>query len=269
MRKSANIGLCVLAAWLAAWGSQGAVAQDGPRLAVAPVDEILVLDPRTDPEGKPNPVFVNDPSGQPQVDVPPTVIVHRHYYTGDRNFRGPAFPGGPSTVVVNHPYSLERIYLDVDMPAGSPRVTYRQHSIHYNFGRDNVEIRFADPLLGWGKRAPPTIKYTRGNPVKLEAGANSGGMSLPGAELASRTGIPGAVAATGRGLGRAARGAADAIRTTGETVGNGTATVLRATPLNRLVDEQVEDDALNARNRAVQRAARLREERDRFISTNR
>jgi hypothetical protein len=87
--------------------------------------------------------------------------------------------------------------------------------------------------------------------------------------LASRTGIPGALAATGRGLGRAARGAADAIRTSGETVGNGTATVLRATPLNRLVDEQVEDDALNARNRAVQRAARLREERDRFISTNR
>ena len=244
------------------------VAQEAPRLAVAPVDEILVLDSRTDPEGKPSPVFVTDAAGQPQLDIPPTLIVHRHYYTGDRDFRGPAFPGGPSTVVVNHPFAQERLYLDVDMPAGSPRVTYRQHSISYNFGNDCVEIRFADPILGLGKRSNPTIKYTRGTPASLEAGASTNSR-IPGAGLLERSGIPDAFAATGRGVSRLANGTADAVRTTGETIGGGTAALLRATPLNRLVDEPIEDNAAAVRNRAVERAARLKEDRDRFISTNR
>jgi hypothetical protein len=92
---------------------------------------------------------------------------------------------------------------------------------------------------------------------------------MPGAGLLERSGIPDAFAATGKGVSRLANGTADAVRTTGETIGGGAAALLRATPLNRLVDEPVEDNATAVRNRAVARAARLKEDRDRFMSTNR
>src|SRR5262245_125102 len=81
---------------------------------VPPDLEIEVLDPNVDPRG--NPTVVTRPaaiptgmgaSGRVIVDIPPTVLVHRYYYTGDRSFQYKMLPGGPCIVVASHPKTGE------------------------------------------------------------------------------------------------------------------------------------------------------------------
>ena len=89
---------------------------------VPPTQELEILDPNADPTGRPavrvSPVI--GPDGQAQIEIPPTILVHRFYYTGDRSFQGPMLPGGPTVVVVNHPADGERIYLEVQMLPALP-----------------------------------------------------------------------------------------------------------------------------------------------------
>src|SRR5437870_1587189 len=74
---------------------------------VPPALEIEILDPNVDPRGNPavltRPATVltcTGPEGRVVVDIPPTVLVHRYYYTGDRSFQARLLPGGPCIVVV-------------------------------------------------------------------------------------------------------------------------------------------------------------------------
>jgi hypothetical protein len=56
-----------------------------PSAPVPPTQEIVVLDPNVDPNG--NPAVIPRPNCNfTLVDIPPTVLVHRFYYTGDRSF---------------------------------------------------------------------------------------------------------------------------------------------------------------------------------------
>ena len=45
-------------------------------------------------------------------------------------------------VVVNHPKTGERCYIDVQMIPGAPRVTYTGHSIEYDYGQQGICIHF-------------------------------------------------------------------------------------------------------------------------------
>ena len=87
----------------------------------------------------PSPVELGrDEAGNVIVDIPPVILVHRYYFTGERSFQAQLLPGGPSIVVVNHPKTGERTYIDVQMPPGAPRVTYTDHSIEYDYGETGV-----------------------------------------------------------------------------------------------------------------------------------
>ena len=125
---------------------------------VPPTLEIEVLDPNADPRGRPAVELARDDYGNVIVDIPPVVLVHRYYFTGARSFQAQLLPGGPSIVVVNHPKTGERIYIDVQMPPGAPRVTYTDHSIDYDFGDTGVSVVFG--LFGH-----PSVKYRSGVPV--------------------------------------------------------------------------------------------------------
>jgi hypothetical protein len=122
---------------------------------VPPTLEIEVLDPNADPLGRPAVELARDEYGNTTVDIPPVVLVHRYYFTGERSFQAPLLPGGPSIVVVNHPKTGERTYIDVQMPPGAPRVTYTDHSIEYDFGDTGVSVVFG--LFGH-----PSVKYRSG-----------------------------------------------------------------------------------------------------------
>ena len=96
----------------------GSVRATGPHAATAPVpptQEIELLDPGVDPTGKPTAIVRPDPNnpGLQQVDVPPAILVHKFYYTGDRTFQGPMLPGGPTIAALNHPKTGERTYVNI------------------------------------------------------------------------------------------------------------------------------------------------------------
>ncbi|MEQ1903465.1 MAG: hypothetical protein ABL888_04715 [Pirellulaceae bacterium] len=118
---------------------------------VPPSLEIEVLDPGVDSLG--NPAVQLQANGE--VEIPPVVLVHRYYYSGDRSFQGPLLPGGPSILVVNHPKTGERIYVPAQMMPGAPRVTYTKRGITYQYEKHAVMLQF-------GIKGDPCIKYRSG-----------------------------------------------------------------------------------------------------------
>jgi hypothetical protein len=138
-------------------GLTHAVYADRPPANVPPTWEIEVLDPNADPLSRPAVELTRGENGM-TVDIPPVVLVHRYYFTGERSFQAQLLPGGPTIVVANHPRTGERTYIDVQMPPGTPRVTYTDHAIEYDFGRTSVSVCFG--LVG-----NPSVKYRSGPSV--------------------------------------------------------------------------------------------------------
>jgi hypothetical protein len=163
--------MCAVISAVAAsvWVAQSADAAHRGPANVPPTMEIEVLDPNADPLGRPAVELNRDEYGNLIVDIPPAVLVHRYYYTGDRSFQAQLLPGGPTVVVVNHPKTGERCYIDVQMMPGAPRVTYTGNSIEYDYGKHGIKIHFG--LFGH-----PSVKYrslqpwtrTVGNIVQAE-----------------------------------------------------------------------------------------------------
>lgn len=252
----------------AASGQEHALrCQRGPALVPA-VDEITILDPHINSEAKPTAIVYAGTDGQQRVDVPPAVIVHNFYYTGDRDFRGPAFPGGPSIVVVNHPDTGERHYLDVQMLPGSPRVIYRRHSIDYDYGFRRIHIAFGNPQSCLPLDVA-RVTYVHGHPRKLEPLATQGVHGNPVVQWIDRTGIPHATHHVVVGAHNTLDYSADVLHRAGEQVAAPVVRVFQATPLGSIADGHGQEDAVSQRNQAVQRAEALAARNDVTIPTNR
>jgi hypothetical protein len=58
-------------------------------------------------------------------------------------------------VVVNHPADGERIYLQIQMLPGAPRITYTRHSIEYNYGVQSI-------VLSFGAHGRPKVTFRQG-----------------------------------------------------------------------------------------------------------
>jgi hypothetical protein len=157
-----EFGCAVIVCLALLLGSIASAAHRGPA-TVPPTLEIEVLDPGVDPVGNPAVFLQADEWGQLQVDIPPVVLVHRYYYSGDRSFQAQLLPGGPSIVVANHPKTGERCYIPVQMMPGAPRVTYTKNSIEYDYGEHGTTIHFG--LFG-----KPTVKYRNGQPLVRKVG---------------------------------------------------------------------------------------------------
>ena len=207
--------------------------------SVPPVDELEILDPKVDPEGKPRAVVLPDGPGV-RVEVPPTVIVHNYYYTGERDFRGPLLRGGPTVLVLNHPRTGAQTYVPVQMLPGSPRVFYDKSSVAYDFGRKRVLVHF--PLVG-----PPTVRYcdsrgSAGDAADDAAHGVSGWMT--------RTGIPHVVHHVTRGTGDAIHASADRIHDAGNLVAAPVTRLWQASPLSTALTSSPADRALRLREAA-------------------
>jgi hypothetical protein len=129
---------------------------------VPPGDEIQVLDPNAHPLGWPAVELWQDHEGT-QVDIPPSVLVHKYYYTGDRSFQAQLLPGGPVIIVVTHPKTGERCYVQTQMLPGAPRVTYTARSIEYDYGSHGMTLHFG--LFG-----QPNVKYRSGKRLTERVG---------------------------------------------------------------------------------------------------
>jgi len=213
---------------------------------VPPGQEIEVLDPRVDPTGKPA-VVLRELDGRICVDIPPTVLVHRYYYTGDRSFQAQLLPGGPTMVVVSHPKTGERCYIEVQMPPGAPKVTYCGHSIEYDFGRQGVTILFLPACQ-------PRVVYRNGTTVARAAArvtvaakdcttrvVQESGLREHAANLAS---------GTKTAVANVAHGAQDLAKQAVAPVKG----LLQMTPLGSIFQSDPAAEAQRRRDRAVQKA---------------
>ncbi|MDG1894873.1 MAG: hypothetical protein P8J37_08195 [Fuerstiella sp.] len=227
---------------------------------VAPADEITVIDPGTSSEAKPEPVINNR-----CVEIPPTLLVHNCYYTGDRDFRGPVFPGGPSIVIVEHPKTGVRMYLDVQMLPGSPRVVYRSTYIDYHFGAQRIRIQFCNPLDPL-KYHVPSVRYCRGDKhIQKALGSSAHQSSVK--QWIDRTGLPQAVKHVSTASVTLLNRTADGIRQTGEIVVMPVKLVTQSTPLGALFESDPEGEATRARDAAVSQAQNGLSQRDLSIPT--
>jgi len=231
--------------WLAAAAFPNPAAGAKPA-NVPPGQEIEVLDPRVDSTGKPA-IVLRQVDERMCVDIPPTVLVHRYYYSGDRSFQAQLLPGGPTMVVASHPKTGERCYIEVQMPPGAPRVTYTGHSIEYDFGRQGVTVVFP-------ATCQPRAVYRSGVTAAKVASqaATAAGNCTTGAIQAS--GIPqcaaDVAASTKSALGNVAAGAKDLAKQAVAPVQG----LLQMTPLGSIFQSDPAAAAQRRRDQTVQQA---------------
>lgn len=233
-----GVAACVLATVAAGSG------QHPPHPTVPPTQEIEVLDPGVDPTGKAKAVIRTCPDGTKQIDIPPTVLVHKFYYTGDRSFQGPLLTGGPVIVTVSHPKTLERLYVPLVLPPGAPRVTYRRESIRYDYGPQSI-------TLTWGLCGNPRVDYTQATGI----GERSRGVVAEAAggvgAWVQRTGIPNGLRQATAASKNACLATADRVNDVGRMAMVPVVNLARAIPGVQLLTPTPEDRAVRAREAAA------------------
>jgi hypothetical protein len=262
-RLPARRGRWLLPALFLLGTAAAAVATHRPA-SVPPTLEIEVLDPNADPRG--NPAVLTRPGilpGQEQIDIPPVVLVHRYYYTGNRTFQARFLPGGPSIVVVNHPKTAERLYIPVQMLPGAPRVTYTHHSIEYDYGNQGITIHFC-----WltGK---PKVDYRNHVPVGRKVANGAAKVGKAAKNLVDRTGAPEACKSLARGTKNVVVTTADQIGAFGKMVATPFRQVAEMIPGINFLRSSPEDRATALRDARVRQAQFEAEGKDLFIRTNR
>jgi len=214
---------------------------------VPPIDELQILDPQVDPESKPQAQQVIGPDGTSRIEIPPMVIVHRYYYSGDRDFQGPMLPGGPTLLVVNDPATGEQISVEAMLPPGAPRITYRSNRMIYKYRDSSITVSFGHPgLLGLGTIGKPSIAVTHHSPALKTAAQKAERRRAAHLEWWGRTGaseLTAGAAESSKGL---ANNAADEIKKVGTIVTAPVKMVLRATPLGSLASCQEKQPAYQA-----------------------
>lgn len=248
------------AAFLLLPSDEVAVAQHSHSAPVPPVLEIVVLDPGADPVGNPAVELVPGECGELEVDVPPTVLVHRYYYTGDRNFQGPMLRGGPAIVVVNHPKTGERVYVPIQLLPGSPRVTYCHNAIEYDYGNNAITLSF-------GLCGNPKVSYRNGAAVGTHAKTVGKAIGTGIKNYSERSGLTTAFVGVGRGTKQVVQASADCVYNVGNFVLTPTRQILSFVPLARTLQPNPDANAARIRDQQVSRAADRIAQEDVTIST--
>ena len=81
----------------------------------------MILDPGNHEDGLPAVIFDDESR---QIEIPPTLHVHRYYKSGDKGYQGPIINGGPTIMVAQYPKTGERINVDVMLPHATPEIVY-------------------------------------------------------------------------------------------------------------------------------------------------
>lgn len=234
-------------------GTAGSASAGPLRAAAAPVpptQEIEVLDPGVDPTGKPATMLRPDGAGGQLLDVPPAVLVHKFFYTGNRSFQAQILPGGPVIVSGNHPKTGERFYVPVTLPPGAPRVFYTADAIRYDYGPQSVRLSF-------GLCGKPVVHYSQGTQVGERARGATAAAMTGARNWVQRTGIPQGVRRLGQETKEVVGATADRINDAGRAVVTPVAGVLRNLPGAQLLRSSAEDQAARAQERLQREADRL------------
>ncbi|QDU08673.1 hypothetical protein [Gimesia aquarii] len=223
--------------------------------AVVPAtQEIEVILPGVSTDGIPA-VLVQPEGETTNIEIPPTVLVHRYYYTGNRKFQGPYLPGGPSIIVANHPKTKCRVYVDVQLLPGAPEVHYWASMIEYRYGKSRILISFAHD--GGAK-----VAYKNHLPIGATFKNVTAGTTKATVGLISKTGVPKATSRVARTFGGYTYDA-------GKFVVDKSKQLLANTPLSGLIAKDESELDLKARNRKLQKAVERNIGANASLPTNR
>ena len=229
----------------------------GHQVPVPAVEELEILDPGVDPEGKPRAVIVPGPDGEQIVEIPQTVIVHKFFVPGaDREFQAPLIPGGPTIIVVNHPRTGERLYVETNLLPGIPRIKYHRDCIIYDYGHQAIMLKF-------GPCGNPKVIVCGAHGLREGIAASARHVGGTAHEWIERTGIPNAMHHVGGGARDACMSTADRIHDVGSAVAAPLAQTWESLPFGQLMGS-AEERAARLRDAGVQRATR---EQSRFEGT--
>lgn len=255
-------GIRPIALAVVLWSAASTLAIDRrPAAPVPPTLEIEVLDPGVDPVGNPAVIVRPVTDSVAKIDIPPTVLVHRYYYTGNRTFQGPLLTGGPCIVVANHPKTGVRSYVSVQLPPGAPRVTYDTDSIIYDFGPQSVTVKFG-PFKN-------TVHYAQQGTRLGERVHDAAREKIDNTrEFVRRTGLPAAIDRTKEMTKNAAFRTADGINNLAQITLTPVRTILGYVPGYNALKESPEDRALRERDAEIRRGIRQQTETI-YVPTNR
>lgn len=135
-----------------------ATAVGGERRVVG-LNELEIYEAGAREDGVPEIEFDDTENGT-EVKIRPAVHVHRYYYNGDKQYQAPFGHGGPTIVVANHPRSGKRMYVDVNLPPGAPRISYSKYRITYTYPERRVIISFSR-----FRSDKVTLYYRAGRPI--------------------------------------------------------------------------------------------------------
>ena len=231
------------------------------KVKVSPSDELIVIDPNQDSRNRPTPSFVPDANGNNRIEIPPTVIVHRYYYSGDREFQGPMLPGGPTVLVANHPSTGEQVSVTAQMMPGAPRIRYCKSCIIYNYADRCMKLDF-----GIGGICEPHMVYQRHDPVTLCVKQKAAEIRETTHGFVVATGLPQATAEIHKRSQNAILATGQRINTTGNAVFGRALNLFDSTPTADLAKPSTRRNAQSFLN--TERAG-ITQELDDTIGTNR
>lgn len=230
---------------------------------VPPTLELEVLDPRVDSKGNPAILLEKeiDCAGREnlKVDIPQTVIVHKYYFTGERDFQARILPGGPSIIVVEHPKTHERLYIDALLPPGAPRIYYWSNSIVYDYKDHGVTINFT--CFGKAK-----VSYRNGVPLSHKLSRATKSVANATSNLVSRTPIPDAAQAVYKGTANVATTTIDRAGSVAKMATLPLANTARMLPLSQTLTSSPEEQARVLRDARIERATRRVADNDASLS---
>lgn len=147
----------VLLAALVLCGAFLSLPAQAARNVVPGMNELVVFDPAAHERGLSAVKLVPNCRGDLVVQIPPTVHVHRFYYNGDKEFQGPILQGGATVVVATHPGTGDKMYIDVSLPPGAPKIIHSASSITYLYTDQRVILKLAK-----GNSCTATVQHARG-----------------------------------------------------------------------------------------------------------
>ena len=103
-----------------------------------------------------------------QVDLPPTVHVHRAYFSKAETIQGPIVEGGRYIVVARHPILNKTVYVDAMLPEGAPRIRYEPRRIVYIYPKEHIHIEFTRPKINGNQGAKLVYGKGRGLTDRLQ-----------------------------------------------------------------------------------------------------
>lgn len=240
-------------------------AQEPP---AAGLHDLVIYAPGTHERDLPAIRFQPNPeTGKQTVEIPPTVHVHRYYYSGDKEIQGPIIQGGPTMVVARHPKTSEQLYIDVMLPAGTPRIAYTKHSITYVYPDRRVAIHFSSRP---GRCDRVIVKHHSGQGVARTASEVAQQAKEHTAQRLSESQLVRVLGDTASGAGRVVAGVGGTTGAFATWVADLGGQVLNLVPgmapLEGLGEEAPQTRYLESIDRAAQRAARAAPD---FLPTNR